>query len=287
MRNLLFGSIAMLAALSLGVPSFGATANYGDKQYQLSVVDQKSYNAVGEAGTSFTLSSGVLVFVYDAGTKTLSTIYSDRKRTAKTNPISRTQFATDAGVLFYGASASYDIYLAHTDGSVAFYGGVSPLEHRLPLSRTGADRLLVFPMVFNSGGTEVDTGLDLPLGSLVYDAWVNVTTVDATETVDVGLLSSGTNGDADGFLAAVSVATAGVPARFTYTTGSNETYLSAVTYGALLAARSLGNDVATDVGSFGRLQHFVTGSNTTRVTYTPSTSDTFVGYGYIAYKILQ
>src|SRR6266702_995303 len=102
MKNIFLGLMALLS-----LATAANAANYGDSQYQFSVVDQKSFTATGEAGTSFTLSSGVLVFVYDAGTKTLSTIYSDRKRTAKTNPISRAQFATDGGVLFYGPSASY------------------------------------------------------------------------------------------------------------------------------------------------------------------------------------
>jgi hypothetical protein len=260
-----------------------ATANYGDRQYALTVHDERS----GSGREDGRLTTGVYVFVYDAGTKTLSTIYSDRKRTAKTNPISRSQYATDTQVYFFGPNSSYDIALAHSDGSTAKFTSIAPTSHRLYLPRQGQDKTLVFSMVFNAGATETDTGLDLPYGALVYDAGVETVTVDATETVDVGLLSSETAGDADGFVAAVSVAAAGIPALFTYTTGANEVYLSAVTYGVLLAARSLGTDVATDVGSFGKLRHYVTGSNATSVTYTPSTSDTFAGYGYVHFKNLR
>lgn len=276
-------TMALMLAIFAAGDAF-AVRNFGDKKYSIKVHDQRSMNP-GEGG--IIEDATVYVMVFDAGTKTLSTIYSDTARTSKTNPITRSQFGTDDGISFYGPNSSYDLFIAHSDGSVAKYAGVSPRVHRLDLDRTGSDKVLVFPMVFNAGGTETDTGVDLPLGSFVVDAIVEVLTVDATETVDLGLLSSETNGDADGFLNDVSVATAGVPARLTYTTGANETYLSAVSYGALLAAVSLGNDVATDVGSFGRLTHYVTGSNATSITYTPSTSDTFVGTGYVFFKLLR
>lgn len=291
MKKTLFG-IALVFGALFGVefavqhavtPALAASSTFGDKQFALTVHDERS-GAVGSQGQ---LTSGVYVFVYDAGTKTLSTIYSDRKRTAKTNPISRTQFATDTQVLFYGPNSTYDIFLAHSDGSVASYYAVTPLTHRLPLARSGSDKVLVFPMVFNSGGTETDTGLTLPLKSHVYDVAVEVVTVDATETVDIGLLSSGTGGDADGFIAGLSVATAGFIKPYVYTTGSNETYVSTAKFGVLMGPVLVGSDVDKDNGAPRGWGYVVDGSNTTSVTYTPSTSDTFAGYGYIYFKRLR
>jgi len=257
---------------------------YTDNQYNLKVVDHKSQDGFSGAGD---VTSGCLVFICDAGTKTLATIYSDAARAAKTNPISRAQFATDGKIVFYGASSSYDITVAHSDGSVSKLSGVTPNDHTITMNRDGVDKCLVFPMVFNAGGTETDTGLDLPVGVIVHEVRVEVVTVDATETVDVGLLSSETSGDADGFVAAVSVATAGFPALAVFTTGANETYLSAVKYGALMGSSVVGADVVGDAGNVVRLGHVVTGSNAVSVTYTPSTSDTFVGYGYVYFRHLR
>jgi hypothetical protein len=55
---------------------------------------------------------------------------------------------------------------------------------------------------------ETDTGFTLPDAAIVKDVFINVITVDATETVDVG--TAGTSNDPNGFLAAVSLATAGL-----------------------------------------------------------------------------
>lgn len=64
--------------------------------------------------------------------------------------------------------------------------------------------------VIRCGATtaETQTGFTLPTNAIVHDVWLNVITVDATETVDVGTM--GTSNDPNGFLAAASVATAGL-----------------------------------------------------------------------------
>lgn len=62
-------------------------------------------------------------------------------------------------------------------------------------------------------GAEQDTGFDLPAKAVLLDCFLDVTTLEATggtKTMDVGLLSSESGGDADGFLDGVSVAAAGV-----------------------------------------------------------------------------
>lgn len=261
-----------------------AFSNFADYKYVIDINDQRQLDGYSNSGA---ITTGVYTFVYTAGTKTLATIYSNQARGSRSNPITRAQFLTDGKLVFYSSAASHDLFVAHSDGSVAFYAGVTPQTHQLKISRTNVEKCLIFPMLFIAGGTEVDTTLDLPYGALVHDAKIEVVDVDATETCDMGLLSSETSGDADGFLAAVSVATAGIPANITYTVGSNETYLSASTYGVLLASKSVGTDVNTDVGSLGRLTHYVTGANAVSVTYTPSTSDTFTGYGYVFFKHLR
>ena len=62
-------------------------------------------------------------------------------------------------------------------------------------------------------GSEQDTGWDLPAKALLLDAWVEATTAEATgttKTLDVGLLSSESGGDADGFLDGIEVSATGV-----------------------------------------------------------------------------
>lgn len=56
--------------------------------------------------------------------------------------------------------------------------------------------------------TETQTEFTLPASAIVHDVFLNVITVDATETVDVG--TQGTSNDPDGYLVAASLATAGL-----------------------------------------------------------------------------
>ena len=80
-------------------------------------------------------------------------------------------------------------------------------------------------------GAEQDTGWDLPAKSLVLDVWIDVTTAEATgttKTLDVGLLSSESGGDADGFLDGVSVAATGVKKGTLLNTGQTLGALSRV-----------------------------------------------------------
>lgn len=257
---------------------------YSDRQYSIKVFDQQ---AGKETSSDSVVESGVLAFVYTAGTKTLATIYKNSQRTALANPITRASFASSRGVNFYGTANSYDIYVAHSDGTVGYFPGVTYSQHSVSIDRAQAAKHLVIPFGV-SDNAEVDTGIDLPYGALVHDAFVNVVTIDADETINVGLLSSETAGDADAFLAAVSVATQGIPQNVAYTTGSNETYLSAVTFGAKLALFSLGNDVATDVGGMSRIRHSVTGANAKSVTYTGSAgSDTAAGYIHLLFNVVR
>tara|TARA_R110000803_G_scaffold58245_2_gene116480 strand:- start:104 stop:616 length:513 start_codon:yes stop_codon:yes gene_type:complete len=55
---------------------------------------------------------------------------------------------------------------------------------------------------------ETETGFTLPTNAVVSDVFLNVITVDATETVDVG--TTGTSNDPNGYLAGASLATAGL-----------------------------------------------------------------------------
>lgn len=256
----------------------------GDRKYEIGVVDGQSLDGYSEAGR---ISSGVLTFVYTAGTKTLATLYADKARTALANPITRTQFGTDGMIKFYAAAESVDIVINDDKGNTGDYPGVTYNTHVVKLNRTGSKKCLVFPIVFNSGGTETDTGLDLPKFSKVLDAAIEVVTIDATETIQLGLLASETNGDADGFLVSIDGGNAGFYGGVVSTVGSTETYISAVRYGALLGKGSVGTDAANDFGQPGGWGHFVVGSNAVSISYTPSSSDTLGAYGYVWFETMR
>ena len=120
-------------------------------------------------------------------------------------------------------------------------------------------RVKKIPITSTPTGAEQDTSFDLPSGAVVRDVLVDVTTAEATgatKTLDVGLLSSESGGDADGLLDGVSVAATGlVRGVATLTVGSNETYFASSTRGALLATLVAGTDVATDVGTNYEVPH--------------------------------
>jgi hypothetical protein len=250
----------------------------GYQNYDITVVDGRTREPI---------TTGVYVFVYGAGTKTLSTIYSTENGTAKTNPVTRTQFATDAKISFWSAATSHDVFIADEKGNVAFIPGLTPNDHTVRLNREGVDKVLIAPFLFNSGGTEVDTGLDFPLNVLVKDVMIEVVTLDATETLHVGILSSETNGDADGFLVAVDLATAGFIRPWVITDSTTEDFITTPYYGALMGKGSAGTSAANDFGQSGGFGHIVSGSNGRSLSYTPSTSDTAAGYIYAYFKHIR
>lgn len=89
---------------------------------------------------------------------------------------------------------------------------------------------------------ETDTGYNLPANAIVLDVFLNVITAEttaSTKTVDIGLLSSESGGDTDGFGAGLSLATAGL-VRPTRTVAAG--VFSAATRGALLADFTAGTN---------------------------------------------
>lgn len=99
-----------------------------------------------------------------------------------------------------------------------------------------------------NNNVETDIGWDLPKYAEIdaKSMLVFVKTIDAAETIDVGLLSTEAGGDADGFIVGLSIATAGwIKPAVTITQGTNANYLSAYTFGVLfLAAACRGANVS-------------------------------------------
>ena len=135
---------------------------------------------------------------------------------------------------------------------------------------------------FGHETSETDTSIDLPEGSVILDVFLDVETADAGITRDVGLLSTESGGDADGFLDGISVAATGlVHPTLTVTSGSNEDYFSAATFGAFLASFTAGSDVANDVGTFAPITHLTDSVVAKSISYTASAgADTAAGKIY-------
>lgn len=244
--------------------------------YQIEIRDKRTRQAI---------TSGVYGFIYSSA-KTLATIYSNKAAGSKTNPITRTAFAVDDMLDFWCASTSVDVFVNDDLGNSAFVSSVTPQDHTIFLDRDGVDKYFVAAYAANT--TETDTGLDFPYNSLVYDFAIEVVTIDATETIDVGLLSSETAGDANGLLSLVPISTAGWVRPWAVTAGSSENYISAVYWGALMGVGGAGTDAVNDFGQPGGTGHVVTPSNAQSLTYTCSAgTDTAAGYIHAFFKQLR
>lgn len=146
-----------------------------------------------------------------------------------------------------------------------------------------------FKLTYNNN-VETDTGWDLPQYGEVdpLSMMVFVQTVDATETVDVGLLSTEVGGDANGFLSLVSIATAGwVRPALTFTKGNAQYYVSAATYGEYFfdldntggTAKGLAGGNAAGTAGQPWLESHIGDGTAKSLTYTCTAgSDTFIGF---------
>lgn len=115
--------------------------------------------------------------------------------------------------------------------------------------------------------TEQDTGWELPAKAVVLDVVLDVTTADASQTLDVGTDGSGSN-DPNGFLDGVSVNAQGV--------FSGSLANGAQTRGALLSVDESGAGVL--------VPRFDTTSGGESITYTGSdTTNTMRGAIYVIY----
>lgn len=127
---------------------------------------------------------------------------------------------------------------------------------------------------------ENDTGWDLPAKAVVYDVLVDIVTLEATattKTIDIGLLSSETNGDADGFVDGVVTATpAGIKrGQATVTTGSNTKFYAATpTRGVLLCDHQAGTDVDQDEGLYREKPHIANSVTAKSISYTLGSAHT-------------
>ena len=227
------------------------------------------------------------LLVLTANAPTSPSIYSDNSGTSVSNPVRTPRTFSNGRVRFWTdrSVTSVDLVLMTAKKQAYFLEDVPYSRHRLLVSAVDWSHTLVLPFGV-SDNTEVDTGIDLPGAVLVTDAHLKVTTVDATETLDFGLLSSEANGDADGFMLVQSVATAGFVTGYpVITNGTNIDFaLHTSGYGAFLKQGLAGADAVASVGGVTR-RYYLTDGVAKSVTYTGSAgSDTAAGYLILEYK---
>lgn len=216
------------------------------------------------------------------------TVYSDQYGTAisETAGVAVLTF-TNGQVRFYTANTvtAVDICGITADGRTFAFNSVTPSQQMIPVNPINSRQLLVVPYGA-SDNAETDTGIDLPSNCIInpMDVRLRVTTIDATETIDVGILSSEANGDANGFIAAASVGTSGfVELLPQITGGTNIDYMSTNYVGALLGTSIAGADAVATVGGF-TFKNYRTDGTAKSITYTGSAgSDTAAGYVYLSF----
>ena len=268
------------------------------------------------------ITSGVVIEVRVAGTKeeastgTLATLFSDPNgQSSLTNPISGSSFTDFDRAEFFTSTAAVDIVVrdygdATADdfgnrcGRYAMMYGVTPRSSNktLLLPRYSTQRVIKIP--FLATGTDssdtpntwdnaeascvITAGssstIKLCKGLVITDAVLQVTTVDSGTTMDLGLLSSESGGDADGFFDGISMAAAGwITAGVTKTMGSNADYYASTTRGAFLATFSVGADtsVAT-IGQYDPKNFYADSVVASTVSITGSSGiNTAAGYAYL------
>lgn len=138
---------------------------------------------------------------------------------------------------------------------------------------------------------ENDTAWDLPTKAVVYDVLVEITTAEATattKTIDIGLLSSESGGDADGFIDGLSTAATGqFRGTRVVTTGANTKYFASATRGVLMVDFQAGTDVGGDEGLYSEKPHIASSVTAKSVTFTLGEAATeLAGNIYIVYVLL-
>ncbi len=172
--------------------------------YQLQIQDFLRGTPVATAGGA--------AIICQPGTARKASLFNPDTGAAIANPVSLTRgnlrFATDNTI------TTVDIYGFAPDGGFFVFRGARPGgDPEIPYFLDQVQHTAVIPLAAPdfTAATEGTTGLQFPVGALLspFPA-LRVTTLEGSRTLEVGLLSSETAGDADGLLDAVSLAAVGM-----------------------------------------------------------------------------
>lgn len=238
------------------------------------------------------LTTGVTFKVLAINTTTAETLYYYKGTTALTNPVTTTNFASNTvcndQVRFRvdptdATNDRYvDLIVVDTNGGyTAFVENFDAYQHTIVIDER--PNILHHGMIWFDATTtaETDTGIDFLADTMIHDVRVEVVTTASAKTLDVGLLSTETSGDADGFRDGVLLTTAGYVADTgVVTAGTTIDWTAASTYGALLYKSIAGSDAVESGGGRSYLGHIVTSGKASSLTYSQSSTS---GDGYIHY----
>jgi hypothetical protein len=241
------------------------------------------------------VTSGITFKVLAVDTTTAETLYYpfSQAMTSLTNPVSTTNFASDTvcgdKVAFRvdptdATNDRYvDLMVVNTVGGfTAFVENFDKYQHTIVIDQ----RLGIMhqgTIWFGGKSIETDTGIDFTGKTMIHDMRVEVHTVASAATISVGLLSTGTGGDDDGFLDDVLLTAAGFVADTgVITAGTSADYTAASTYGALLYKSVTGTDgtATSNIGGKTYLGYVHDGTSTGGLSYYASST---TGAGYIHY----
>ena len=280
--------LAVLMALMLVVPPTAQAVSQDMWAYVYSWTG--GMNADGTMKLT-RLTTGVTFKVLAVDSDTAETLTYYTKSTSLTNPVTTTNFASNTvcnDMVSFRVDPTdatndryVDLIVVDTNGGyTAFVENFDKYQHAIVIDER--------PNILHQGtiwfsynnAVETDTGINFLADTFIHDVWVETVTVDATETLDVGLLSTETAGDANGLRTLVSVATAGFTTDTgIITNGAAIDYTAVTTYGALLVTAITGSDAVTTCGGKSYIGHVVTGTNAGSLTYTESAGgDTAAGY---------
>ncbi len=253
------------------------------------------YMQIFDPRTGLTLDDDTGRFtVMTINTATRPTIYSDRfAGTTITNSIGT---LTDGVIQFWIAASvtSVDITITTALGQSRFVRGLTPSEHKLSIDQEQRHQTMIIP--FNgeaAAAAPFDSLHALVIGALIKDCRVNVITLTASETLDVGITAAAPNDFLEGVdVSAVGMATASPEAI--YETGSIESFVQRITrYGDLLLNVDavsdkgvVGANIAADFGSNPEKgSHYIVTTSET-LSYEQQTTNTADGYIILDYLLL-
>lgn len=273
----------ILALVLLAVFAFGGNADAVQRRYEAQVfkIDQNKGTVQSQLTGANQRTTGITYRVFAVGTFTSETLLATigptgTAVTSKTNPVTTTVFGTDGGKISFvcdPTDATSDLYVDllvvdTVGGYTAFVKNFSPYNRTVVIDET-RDKMHKGTIWFTPTTTaETSTGITFGQNTFIHDVWVQVITAVAS-TVDIGLLSSGTTGDADGFRKGVLLSTTGfVKDTGVVTNGTTIDYTAASTYGALLYTAITGSDAVATGGGRSYLGHVIENTQTGVLTFT-------------------
>lgn len=217
--------------------------------YDLQLKDVVTGNTITTAGGTLT--------VCKSGSPDKQTLYDPTANYASlANPVSLTR----GGARFSVASSVslVDVYGFAPGGQYVIATGLSAggqSEIAVPTFTKRQVAVVPFSATDSTAATEKDTGMDLPTNAILMPREMGVYVVGAQSsvTIDMGLLSTESGGDADGFINGADCATAGFRG-VAHTWSTSTGCVTASLYGALIEDFAAGS-ASTDRGAYNLKGH--------------------------------